>query len=251
MHAPTSPQPLITFIQPPPHRCAAGGTTADLVKRGTRRKARRKRGVDPGTDPTEGRVQRFWCPACGKYFSGGPVEHLRPLHTPETTREVLMLAVKGRAIEAMARKLSLSREAIGERLGKLEQEARRQWAIHPPGRGRGYACVVSPLTWRGQSEPHVLVAAIGIRRTGRRLLGWRVEKAGEEAAAQVQLTIQFGEASPDAGKPPALVWLRQSLGTVWTLARNQAAIEQRLWLLMAWSHGWKLTGKRPRKNPSP
>lgn len=202
-------------------------------------------------EPSKGRVQRFWCPACRRYLSGGPVEHLRSLHTPETARDVLALSVKGHSIEAIARKLSLSREAVSERLGKLEWEARRQWVIHPPGHGRGYACVVSPLTWRGQSEPHALVAAIGIRRTGRRLLGWRVVKAGDEASAQAQLIAELGDTSPDQAQPPALVWMRRCLGSVWTMARNKASIEQRLWLLMAWSHGWKLTGKRPRKNPNP
>lgn len=168
---------------------------------------------------------------------------------------MLALSVKGQSIEAIARKLSLSREAISERLGKLEREARRQHDLHPPGPGTGYECVVSPLTWRGQTEPHALVAAVGIRRTTRRLLGWVVVKAGEEDAGRVQLAARFGDPKPptldpltmEPVKPTAFDWLRKSLGAGWTMARNPEAIEQRLWLLMAWSHGWKLTGKRPEK----
>lgn len=232
MNAPSLKQPKIDFLARPAHVCEAGGTSLDLVKRGRRR----KRGDG-------GFVQRFWCPACDTFLSGGPLEYLRSLHRPGDAKSVWKLANAGMSIEAIAERLDLSSAAVRGRFAKLEAAAIHRYNIHPPGRGKGYGLVCAPLTWRGQRRPRVIVAAIGWRRTGRRLIDWVVVDPGQEAEAEADLDSRYGEPTVQSNNTITqdLNWLIECLGPSWWMTRSQENLEQRLWLILAGTHGWNLT----------
>lgn len=203
----------------------------DLVKRG-----RRKKRGDTGF------VQRFWCPACGTFLSGGPLGHLRSLHRPGSARSVWKLANGGASIEAIADRLELSPEAVRGRFAKLEAAAIHRYNIHPPGRGKGYGLISASLIWRGQRRPRVIVAAIGWRRTGRRLIDWTVVDPGQEAEGAADLEQRYGAPTVQSNTAEAqdLNWLIECLGPAWWMTRSQESLEQRLWLILAGTHGWEL-----------
>ena len=173
-----------------------------------------------------GDVRRWWCPVCNEWDAmRGPAHYLRggPEHGLE---RVAALACRGLSVHAIQKRTGMSWGAVQLRMQRLADEAKNRYRVRAPGVGSGWWCVALPETF-----PKVGVAAVGKQRQSYRLLGWAT---GAEAGLIIEQ--QMGCAPLLAGSDLASAWLERSLGSHF---RGWTEAEQRLWILLAWSNGWK------------
>lgn len=181
--------------------------------------ARGERGV--------GDVRRWWCPVCNQWDAmRGPSHYLRggPEHGLE---RVAALACRGCSIHAIQQRTGLSWGAVQLRLERLAEEAEQRYRVRPPGVGSGWWCVDLPSSVQPPGK-----AAVGRQRHGYRLLGWAM---GPEATQDLEQ--RMGSAPLVEGAGPPRAWLERSLGNQ---AKSWPEAEQRLWVLLARSNGWRL-----------
>lgn len=173
-------------------------------------------------------IRRWWCPACKKWqVKRGAEKHLRSADGYGLL-EVGKLAASGLSVFAISKKTNREWPAVRRRLARIEASAKQRHALHPPGPGRGWALVDLPASAHlGEGK-----AAIGSKRNTRRLLGW----ATGPDAANVLRALLGGTQVPHTALDSE--WLTKSLGTS---ARTAEEAEERLWVILAISNGWKFT----------
>lgn len=174
------------------------------------------------------KIPRMWCPACKKWqVNRGVEKHLRAAKGFGVSG-IGRLAANGLSLPAIQKKTGRSALFVKRRLSRIVVFAKQRHALHPPGPGRGWALVDPPAS----AHMGVGKAAIGSKRNTRRLLGWAT---GPDAADVLRARLggtQVPHTALDSD------WLTRSLGTS---ARTAEEAEERLWVILAISNGWKFT----------
>lgn len=190
---------------PPCHTCGR-----PLVRRGFR---------------AGGVIQRWWCPACATWsVDRGAKTRLHAASRYGLGRVALGVA-QGLSVHALAQIAGLDWVTVKRRMDRLEAAAVNRFNERPPRPGHGWALVDLPSATHAQGQ-----AAVGRGRTTFRLLDWETgTKAGRT------LEERLGPA-PLVSIPGSQEWLTAALGSG---ARDWTEAEQRLWIILAQSNGWK------------
>lgn len=170
-------------------------------------------------------VQRWWCPVCEKWaVVRGAATGLRG-KTGYGFARVIVGVAHGLSIHAIAQVTGMDWMTVKRRIVLAVNEAEQKFMKRPPGVGHGWRLVDLPS---GCHEPGK--AAIGDNRTTKRLLDW------EPGPAARDVLIERLGREPDPGLPGDQAWLTAALGES---AQDWKQAEQRLWVILAQSNGWK------------
>lgn len=172
-----------------------------------------------------GVIQRWWCRACATWeVDRGAKTRLHAAPRYGLDRVALGVA-HGLSVHALAQIAGLDWVTVKRRMDRLEAAAVDRFNERPPRPGQGWALVDLPSATHAQGQ-----AAVGCVRTTFRLLDWETGQKAREA-----LEERLGPAQPGS-LPRGQAWLTAALGSG---ARNWAEAEQRLWIILAQSNGWK------------
>ncbi len=176
----------------------------------------------------DGAIQRWWCPKCDAWtVARGAAKGLRSAKGYGLDK-VAELVAHGMSIHAISQQVGMGWEAVARRIERMAANAETRFLDTPPNPGKSWTMVDLPYA----SSKTKGKAAIGHVRSTLRLLDWETGPA-----AMTRLVGRLGSQPDSTPWEKAQPWLVGALGVA---DRNWSEVEQRLWVILARSNGWRL-----------